>query len=98
LPNYDELVIAFKARSAMLDTRITPRTDVLSAHFVLIDGRIAGGWRRTLGEGEVVIAAQLLRPFTLTELRALDAAAARYAKSLALTFRLEAEVVAGSEV
>jgi hypothetical protein len=89
LPNYDELLIAFKDRSAMLDPRITPKASVLSAHFVTIDGRIVGGWRRTLGKGEVVIAAELLRPLTLSEMRSLKAAAARYARSLELSFRLD---------
>jgi len=94
LPNYDELVIAFKDRSAMLDPRVTPRTSVLSAHFVVINGRIVGGWRRTLDKSEVVIAARLLRRLTAAERKGLDAAAARYARSLGLAFRLEAEVVA----
>jgi hypothetical protein len=93
LPNYDELVTAFKDRSAMLDPRITPRLDVLSAHFVLIDGRIVGGWRRTLGKREVLISAQLLRPLSVRERKGLDAAAASYARSLGLELRLEAEGV-----
>ena len=88
LPNYDELVIAFKDRSAMLDPGITPITSVLSAHFVTVGGRIVGGWRRTLAKGEVVIAAQLLRKLTATERAGLEAAAARYARSLGLAFQL----------
>jgi hypothetical protein len=93
LPNYDELVIAFKDRSAMLDPRITPRLDVLSAHFVLMDGRIVGGWRRTLGKREVVITVQLLRKLSAGEQKGLDAAAASYARSVGLELRLEAELV-----
>ena len=93
LPNYDELVIAFKDRSAMLDPRVTPRTSVLAAHFVVVGGRIVGGWRRVLARREVVIAAQLLRPLSAAERRGLDAAAARYAANLGLEHRLEAEMV-----
>jgi hypothetical protein len=93
LPNYDELVIAFKNRRILLDPQVAPITSVLSAHFVMVDGRIVGGWRRTLSKHEVVILAQLLRPLTARERKALDRAAARYAQSLGLAFRLEANVV-----
>jgi hypothetical protein len=88
LPNYDELVIAFKDRSAMLDPHITPNTDVLSAHFVVVDGRIVGGWRRTVGRHEVQVAVQLLRALAATELEALERAAARYARNLGLSLQL----------
>jgi len=94
LPNYDELVIAFKDRNAMLDPRITLRASVLSAHFVVIDGRIVGGWRRTIAGDEVVIAAQLLRPLTMAERKSLQGAAARYAFSLGVSPRLEMKGVA----
>ncbi len=94
LPNYDELLIAFKDRSALLDPRVTPRTGVLSSHFVLIGGRIVGGFRRTLTKRDVVIKAELLRPLTAVERKGLDKAAARYAESLGLALRLETTVVA----
>jgi hypothetical protein len=91
LPNYDELVIAFKERKAMLDPGITPKTDVLSAHFVAVDGRIVGGWRRTITPREVVIVAQPLRPLAAVERAGLEQAAARYATSLGLGLRLAVE-------
>jgi len=94
LPNYDELVIAFKERKAMLDPGITPKTDVLSAHFVVVDGRIVGGWRRTMTPREVVIVAQLLRPLGALEREGLDQAAASYATSLGLGLRLAVELCA----
>ena len=91
LPNYDELVIAFKERKAMIDPGVTPKTEVLSAHFVTVDGRIVGGWRRTITPREVVIIAQLLRPLDTVEREGLDQAAARYATSLGLGVRLAVE-------
>lgn len=94
LPNYDELLIAFKDRSAAFDPRVTPSANVLAAHFVVIDGRIVGGYRRTLEKTEVAITARLLRSITAAERKALDAAAKLYAKSLGLTPRLDVELVA----
>lgn len=94
LPNYDELLIAFKDRSAMRDPNIVPRTSVLAVHFVVVDGRIVGGWRRSLAAGEVVVSAQLLRPLTSAESKGLDRAAARFASSLGLSCRLEKEMIA----
>jgi len=94
LPNYDDLVIAFKERKAMIDPGIVPKTDVLSAHFVVVDGRIVGGWRRTITPREVVIIAQLLRPLAPLEREGLDQAAARYGTSLGLGVRLAVELCA----
>jgi hypothetical protein len=93
LPNYDELLIAFADRSAMIDPQIEPKVSVLSVHFVVIDGRIVGGWKRTITRREVAIEARLLRALTPAERRALDAAAARYAASLGLEMRLNTEQV-----
>ena len=93
LPNYDELLIAFKDRSAALDPRITPLVSVLGAHFVLVGGRIVGGWRRELGKSEVNVRVQLLCTLNAPEQRALRLAAARYARHLALELRLDLEVV-----
>ena len=95
LPNYDELLIAFADRSAMIEPGIEPKISVLSAHFVVIDGRIVGGWKRTLTRHAVAIEARLLRSLTAAERRALDGAAARYAASLGLELRLNTEQVDG---
>lgn len=91
LPNYDELLIGFKERSAMLDPRIGADSDVLSAHFVTVDGRIVGGWRRTITPREVVIVARWLRPLGPVEREGLEQAAARYGTSLGLGVRLAVE-------
>jgi hypothetical protein len=99
LPNYDELLVAFKDRSAMIDcrdlrnVRDAPQVSVLRTHFVMVDGRIVGGWRRILTAREVVVMAQLWRPLSSAEQKGLDRAAARYAQSLGRTCRLETEFV-----
>lgn len=91
LPNYDELVVAYKDRSALQDANVVPSATGLSANFLLVDGRIVGRWRRRLAPPEVVISVQLLRPLTSAESKGLERAAARYARSLGLSYRLEAQ-------
>jgi hypothetical protein len=89
LPNYDELFIAFKDRSAMFEPHARPERGVLSAHFVAVNGRIVGGWRRAIVKSEVVIEAQVLRALTSAERAGLEGAARCYAESLGLGFRIE---------
>jgi Winged helix DNA-binding domain len=89
LPNYDELLVAFKDRSLMLEPNVASSTSALSGHVVVVDGRIIGGWRRTLSRRDVVVAAKLLRPPSVAERKGLERAAARYAASLGLELRLE---------
>jgi hypothetical protein len=91
LPNYDELLVAFKDRTALLEPNTVPRTSALSGHFVVVDGRIVGGWRRSVTPREVIVTAQLLRPLTSAESKGLERAATRYAQSLGLSCRLENE-------
>jgi hypothetical protein len=102
LPNYDEFLVAFKDRSAMTDyrdlrnvrdARDAPQVNVLRTHFVMVDGRIVGGWRRILTAREIVVIAQLWRPLSSAEQKGLDRAAARYAQSLGRTCRLATELV-----
>ena len=52
LPNYDEYLIAYKDRDAFVDkaraANIVARTGGAFANHLMIDGRLAGGWSRTL--------------------------------------------------
>jgi hypothetical protein len=51
---------------------------------VLLDGRIAGYWRRTIKRDEVVLEVALLDPFDESQRDALEAEAVRYAAFLGL--------------
>ena len=51
---------------------------------VLLDGRIAGYWRRSIKRDEVVVEVALLDPFDDARSDALEAEAARYAAFLGL--------------
>lgn len=85
LPNYDELYIAFKDRSmyhaaGKAPDKVGPREEIFANHLVLVDGKIAGAWRRTLAKDEVRIEVRLTRDPGRTARHALDAEAERYGR------------------
>lgn len=56
LPNYDELLIAFRDRTDAADPRLPPAArvaQVILAHVIVRDGLVVGGWRR-IDEGSSV--------------------------------------------
>ena len=82
LPNYDELFIGLKDRSA-IGARIASvapptATAALSAHVVTVDGQVVGGWKRLAGKEGVIVELRLLARLSVVEHRALEAAAEAY--------------------
>jgi hypothetical protein len=57
LPGYDEYLLGYKDRSAVLDARYAPRivpgNNGVFAPLVVIDGVISGTWKRTIRKNEV---------------------------------------------
>ena len=86
LPPYDEYLIAYKDRSAALDPglwlRIT-ESDRFAAPVVL-DGRVVGGWKRTMDEDAVSIALDLPVRLSRADMRLVEDAARRYGDFLGL--------------
>jgi hypothetical protein len=83
LPAFDEYTVAYRDRSALLGGRELPAGDLLNP-VLLLDGRAAGVWKRTIAGGRVQI---VLAPFERLSGRdrdRLDAAAQRYAEFLGL--------------
>jgi len=83
LPAFDEYTVAYKDRSALLGGRALPGGDLLNP-VLLLDGRAAGVWKRTIAGGRVKI---VLAPFERLPGRDRDrlgAAAERYAEFLGL--------------
>jgi hypothetical protein len=69
LPNYDELFVGFKNRTAFARrlrlTKEDARVDALLGHMVFVDGQIVGGWRplaRERGEPHVNLLVPLTEP------------------------------------
>jgi hypothetical protein len=87
LAAYDEYVIAYKDRGALLDRPEDAKLALdsrLSAGLAL-DGKIVGMWNRTLGKGQVEIQLRGFRPFSAPERGAIEAAAIRYGNFLGVT-------------
>jgi hypothetical protein len=89
LPNYDEYLVGYTDRSAIFDAQHTEKLDsrgnVLFNHTIVVDGLIAGTWKRTLKKQTVVIETTLFRPLTAAEQDAFAAAAKRYGEFLGLS-------------
>jgi hypothetical protein len=93
LPGFDEYMLGYKDRSAILAAEHAPKihpgaNGVLNATLV-VDGRIQGVWRRTLKKKSVVLT---ISPFTMLRARQKEAAAVaaeRYAGFLGLALELE---------
>lgn len=86
LPGFDEYILGYGDRSAVLDPayaqRICPGGNGVFSPTVVIDGAVAGAWKRTLKKDAVVIECAPFRTLTATENHALNAAAACYGKFL----------------
>jgi hypothetical protein len=83
LPAYDEYTISYQDRGAFLDAAHAARAgNGIFKPALLVDGRIAGGWKRTLAKSAVEVVPDWFEPPSATATKAFDAAAARYATFL----------------
>jgi integrase len=82
LPNYDEYLIAYKDRGPVVTAspkaKGIDRSSEGFAHHLVIDGRLAGSWRRTLKRDSVVVEAAPYGDLSRADERALAAAVERY--------------------
>ncbi|HZL64666.1 MAG TPA: winged helix DNA-binding domain-containing protein [Thermoleophilia bacterium] len=87
LQGYDEYIMGYTETKGVLarpGTAWSPATPPVFALVVLLDGRVAGFWKRTLRRDEVVVEAALLEPFDAAQMEELEAEAARYGAFLGL--------------
>ena len=86
LPNYDEYFIGFKDRSAigkvLGNVGIQKDDPALLANIIVLDGQVAGGWKRTVEKEKVVVEASLLKKLTRVEEQALMVATGQFGKFL----------------
>lgn len=86
LPNYDEYLIAYKDRGPVVETgrtaNLVARTNGGFTHHLIIDGRLAGGWRRTLTGHVVTIEVAPYKPLTPAQKGAVATAADHYGEFL----------------
>lgn len=84
LPPFDEYTIAYADRSAVIDRNKLKSVGYGIAPNVVIDGRIAGTYKRTLQKQSVTIALQPLNPLSTEYDMLVKEAAKRYAAFLGL--------------
>jgi hypothetical protein len=87
LPNYDEGLVSYKDRSAVVEAQYAHIWDdgnAVYGHFLVIDYRIVGTWRRTLKARAVTVEVKPFKPLTDAERAAVEAEATRYGAFLGL--------------
>jgi hypothetical protein len=93
LPNYDEYLVGYADRGAVFDASWTsalgPRGNILFNHTIIVNGRVAGIWKRGVRKGTAVVTVQPFAPLGATELGAVGGAAGRYGSFLALPMTVE---------
>jgi hypothetical protein len=88
LPAFDEYLVAYRNRDAVLEDRHTKKLNAGGGMLnpaVVQDGRVIGTWRRTLGRQGVAVTMTLFAPASLRLRRELAVAARRYGDFLGLT-------------
>jgi hypothetical protein len=82
LPGFDEYLLGYKDRTAVLETihsqKITPGNNGVFNPTIVIDGRVAGTWKRTFKKDTVIIETSPFASLNEAETRALTLAAERY--------------------
>lgn len=83
LPNYDEYLIAYKDRDIVIPTA-QPRparvdTGPELGYHLIVDGRVAGSWRKVMKTRSAAIEVRSYWPLTTNEQQALAIEAARFA-------------------
>jgi hypothetical protein len=90
LPVYDEYLVAYKDRGAVLDSRYTKRgTNVIFGSTIVVNGRVVGTWKRTPPGKNVVVTLAPFAPLGGRARRAVDDAIRRYGTFLGQAVRVE---------
>lgn len=88
LPAFDEYLLGYKDRGAVLDaahaTKVVPGGNGMFLPMMVLNGRIAGTWKRTLKKRSVHIDYTPFAKLKKSELAAFDAAAQSYGEFLGL--------------
>jgi hypothetical protein len=88
LPNFDEYIVGYADRRAICDEvhlkTADSRGNVLFSHTIVLDGKIAGTWKRSLTKERVVVDVKPFAPINTTQARNIAGAAERYGTFLGL--------------
>jgi len=87
LPNYDEYIVSYKDRSTTISAsdlnKADPRGTIFN-HTLVVNGKIIGIWKRTIGKTKVDIELIPFAPLSKVNQAAIAAAANRYTRFLGL--------------
>lgn len=88
LPIYDEYVMGYKDRSALLgllEKEKLTGSSIAFDNIIVIDSMLVGSWKRTLSKTEVLVETNFNIPLTKTQTRAVATDVERYGKFLGLS-------------
>jgi YHS domain-containing protein len=88
---YDEYISGYKDHSAIVDAKHGAKLIAMGNalnYVVVVGGQIVGTWKRTLSKDAVLIEANLFRPLTQPEKRAVASAADLYGRFVGLPVKL----------
>jgi hypothetical protein len=91
LPPFDEYLVAYKDRSAALEGLHLRKVFSINGIFspvLIINGKIAAIWKRTITKKEVIIELQAFQKFTPSQKEGIRKAAKKYSRFIGLTPKL----------
>jgi len=92
LPGFDEYLLGYQDRSAVLDAenaeKICPGGNGMFASTIVIDGKVAGTWKRTIKKSSISISAASFAKLSRAQRGAFKQAAERYAMFMGLPLYL----------
>ena len=88
LAPYDEYLIAYRDRSAALDGNLWKSLGEPFSGAIVLDGRVVGGWTRTIANGNVAVGLTVPAPLTSADGRLIVDAAHRFGSFLGLDVRI----------
>ena len=93
LANFDEYTVGYTDRGLLMDAadarHLEPRPELLFNNVVLVDGRVAGTWKRVQRKAAVSVTVRLFRPVDTRQQTAITGAAQQYASHLELPLELD---------
>ncbi len=88
LPGFDEFVLGYKDRSAVLSpekaTKIVPGNNGMFMPTIVSNNQIVGTWKRAVKKGKIIITPEFFEASGQTETEALEIAAERYGRFLGM--------------
>jgi len=92
LPAFDEYLISYADRSAVLDAAYARRVVTINGIFypvIVINGKVTGTWKKTIAKKNITISTDVFRKLPANKISAITAAARRYGKFMGVPVVLE---------